>query len=234
MSRAALELYDVFWGEVCDWYLELVKPRLYDEESDRSALSATLLHVLERMLALLHPIMPFVTEEIWAHLPGERGLLAATAWPAPRPDVLDPAAEDVVGRVIAAVTALRRYRDDVGAPAAAKIPALLEAEGYEGIADQVARLARFEWSSNGADAEGAASVAVPGGAVKVLATEAIDPEEAARRRDQQRGKLLGEIKRGEAKLANQKFVDRAPAEVVEAERQKLARYREELDRLGGS
>ena len=78
-----LELYAVFWSEVCDWYLELVKPRLYDEAADRAALSATLLCVLERMLALLHPVMPFVTEEIWAYLPGERG----AAWPsAPWPE----------------------------------------------------------------------------------------------------------------------------------------------------
>ncbi|MFL5883540.1 MAG: valine--tRNA ligase, partial [Thermoleophilaceae bacterium] len=75
LSRVALELYGAFWGEVCDWYLELVKPRLYDESADRSALSATLLHVLDRVLRLLHPIMPFVTEEIWSFLPGDRGML---------------------------------------------------------------------------------------------------------------------------------------------------------------
>src|SRR3712207_3569375 len=71
LSPAALELYDVFWGEVCDWYLELVKPRLRDEGGGREAVSATLLHVLERCLRLIHPIMPFVTEEIWSLLPGD-------------------------------------------------------------------------------------------------------------------------------------------------------------------
>src|SRR5688572_7379687 len=81
MSHAALELYEGFWTEVCDWYLEFAKPRLYDQEADRSSVSATLLWVLERMLALLHPIMPFVTEEIWSYMPGERGLLAVAPWP---------------------------------------------------------------------------------------------------------------------------------------------------------
>ena len=80
-SRASLQLYDVLWGEVCDWYIELVKPRLYEDGADKDALSANLLHVLETVLKLLHPLMPFVTEEIWSFLPGERGLLAAAAGP---------------------------------------------------------------------------------------------------------------------------------------------------------
>ena len=231
-SRASLELYDFFWNEVCDWYLELVKPRLYDEGADRAALSATLLHVLERTLALLHPVMPFVTEEVWSHLPGDRGLLAAHPWPAVRDDLVDEDAEAVVERVKEAVTALRRYRDDVGAPAAARIPARLEADGYEQTAEHVARLARFEFSSNGADA--AAAVAIPGGAVQVLASGDIDPEEAARRVAAQRSQLEGEIKRAEGKLANEKFVSRAPDHVVQAERDKLERFRAELERLDGS
>jgi valyl-tRNA synthetase len=229
MSRAALDLYDVFWGEVCDWYLELVKPRLYEDPSDD--LSATLLYVLERMLELLHPIMPFVTEEIWSYLPGERELLAAGGWPEFRGELVDTDSEHTVERVIQAVTAMRRYRDDVGAPAAAKIPAVLEAEGYDdAIASQIARLARFEWSEDGSSAA-AAQISVPGGDVKVLATEAIDPEESAKRLAAQREKLTAEIKRAEAKLANERFVDRAPPEVVEAEREKLERYRAELERL---
>jgi valyl-tRNA synthetase len=230
MSRAALDLYDVFWSEVCDWYLELVKPRLYDEAADRSALSATLLHVLERSLTLLHPIMPFVTEEVWRHMPGDRGLLAAESWPEVRPDLIDETAEADVERVKTAVTALRRYRDDVNAPAGARIPARLEADGYEATAEHVARLSRFEFHPNGNE-DAAAAVSIPGGAVQVLASGDIDPEEARKRVAQQRQKLEGEIKRAEGKLANEKFVAKAPPEVVEAERAKLAGYRAELERL---
>jgi valyl-tRNA synthetase len=232
MSRAALDLYEFFWSEVCDWYLELVKPRLYDEDADRSAVSATLLYVLERTLRLMHPLMPFVTEEVWAHMPGERGLLAAASWPDVEEELIDEEAESVLARVKEAVTALRRYRDDVGAPAGARIPARLEAEGYEATADHVARLARFEFSPNGAEA--AAAVAIPGGAVQVLATGDIDPEDARKRVAEQRQRLEGEIKRAESKLANEKFVSKAPPEVVEAERAKLARYRAELERLDDS
>ena len=230
LSRAALDLYGVFWGEVCDWYLELVKPRL--REDPDADTSATVLYVLERCLRLLHPMMPFVTEEIWSHLPGERGLLAADEWPAVDPDLIDEEAEAAVARTIDAVTALRRYRQDVGAPAAAWIPGRLAADGYDATADQVARLAHFNFetsSQNGG--EPVATVAVPGGSVQVFETQDIDAEEASRRREAQGQKLKQEIARLEGKLANEKFVERAPAEVVDGERQKLAVYQRELEEL---
>jgi valyl-tRNA synthetase len=232
LSRAALDLYAAFWGEVCDWYLEFVKPRLREDftEGDRYATSATILHVLERCLRLLHPMMPFVTEEIWSHMPGERGLLAADRWPSVDRSLIDEEAEAVVDRTIEAVTALRRYRQDVGAPAAAWIPGRLAAEGYEATAEQVARLARFQLgSANGGDP--VASVAVPGGAVQVMATEDIDTGEAERRKAAQRERLEQELARLEGKLANEKFVERAPGEVVDGERRKLERYRAELKEL---
>jgi valyl-tRNA synthetase len=231
LSRAALELYGAFWGEVCDWYLELVKPRLYDEESN-DAVSATLLHVLERCLQLLHPITPFVTEEVWSYMPGDRGLLAAEPWPEADRSLIDEDAEAVLGRTIEAVTALRRYRDDVGAPAAARIPARLAATGYDETGEHVARLARFELNGSGDGAEPVATVAVPGGAVHVLPTDSIDTGEAERRRGAQRERLEGEIKRLEGKLGNEQFVAKAPAAVVDGEREKLERYRKELEELG--
>jgi valyl-tRNA synthetase len=233
-SRAALALYDVLWGEVCDWYIELVKPRLYDREADRSALSATLLHVLERVLSLLHPLMPFVTEEIWSFLPGERGLLAASAWPERRPDALDEEAERVVGDLIEAVTAVRRWRDDVGVPAATRVRGRIAAGGYGETAAALAQLARLELV-DAAEVNGdvETSVAIPGGALQVYSTDAVDPAEAERRRGAKRDQLQGEIARAEGKLANERFVEKAPPEVVQAERDKLARYRAELEELEG-
>jgi valyl-tRNA synthetase len=224
-SRAALELYGAFWGEVCDWYLELAKPRLYAD--DNEAVSATLLHVLERVLVLLHPIQPFVTEEVWSFMPGDRGMLAAHSWPAPDGSHVDEDAEAVLGRTIKAITALRRYRDDVGAPAGARIPARFAATGYEELVDHIARLARFEFAGSDGG-EPVATVAIPGGAVSVLPTESIDSAEGERRRAALRDQLQAEIKRAESKLANEQFVAKAPPAVVEAEREKLDRYRREL------
>jgi valyl-tRNA synthetase len=230
-SPAALELYEVFWSELCDWYLELAKPRLYGE--DKAAVSGVLLHALERILRLLHPVMPFVTEEVWSHLPGERGLLAGAAWPEPDDALIDEEAETALGRVIEVVSDLRRYRDEVGAKASVAIPARLAADGYDAAtAEQIARLSRFEL--DGGDGDVFATLPVPGGAVEVLRSEAFDPAAAEQRLAARRDQLRSEIERGEKKLANQRFVDRAPVEVVEEEREKLEGYRRALARLGGN
>ena len=232
LSTAALELYDFFWSELCDWYLELAKPRLYDDESDRTAVSATLLFCLDRTLRLLHPLMPHVTEEIWSYLPDageERGLLAVSQWPEPQPARVDEQAEELVGRVIAAVTELRRYRDESGVKPSAVLPARLAAEGYDGAGAQVARLARLELREDGGDP--AAEVPIPGGAIQLLASEDFDPGAASARVAERREKLTTEIDRLERKLANERFVERAPAEVVQGERDKLAAYRADLERL---
>jgi valyl-tRNA synthetase len=232
-SHAGLDLYGAFWSELCDWYLELVKPRLYAE--DNRAVSGVLLWALERTLKLLHPVMPFVTEEIWSLMPGDdRGLLATAEWPAADSGRFDEAAEAEVGRLIEAVTSLRRYRDEVGARGSAAVRGRLAAAGYGGVRDHLARLSRFELvedaSGNG---DVLATVPIPGGGVQVLPSEAFDPAEAEKRIAAKRDQLRAEVERAERKLANEKFVERAPAEVVEEERRKLEEYREALRRLGG-
>ena len=225
-SRAALGLYDFVYGELCDWYLELVKPRLYEGDPD---VAATLLYLLRETLGLAHPVIPFVTEEIWSYLPGAEGLLAGSRFDEPDHSLRDPAAEEEVQRLIDAVTALRSWRDTVSVPAGATVPARLEAEGYDGVAEQLARLARFVFATD--SGEPVATVAVPGGSVQVLAGGGFDAEQAERRRAERRSKLEAEVGRAEGKLANEQFVERAPAHVVEGERAKLERLRGELEAL---
>jgi valyl-tRNA synthetase len=230
LSPAALELYDVFWSELCDWYLELAKPRLYAD--DNAAVSRVLLHALERCLVLLHPVMPFVTEEIWSHLPRERGLLAVADWPEPDDALIDDQAEETVGRLIEAVTVLRRYRDDVGAKASLPVRARLRADYDEAEAEQIARLARFEFlAPESPDGDVFGTLALPGGEVQVLRSDAFDPTAASERLAARREWLGKEIERAEAKLANSGFVEKAPSDVVEEERRKLEEHREALRRL---
>src|SRR5215208_3573565 len=196
-SFAALELYGGFWSELADWYLELAKPRLY--QADNEEVSAVLLWSLERILRLLHPVMPFVTEEIWSLMPGEeRGLLAVAEFPVADASRFDEAAERELERMIEAVTALRRYRDEVSAKSSAPVRGHLVAEGYEACADHIGRLARFEWV-DGAESDGdvVASVPIPGGAVQVLPSEAFDAEEARERIQKKRAGLVQEIERAE-------------------------------------
>jgi valyl-tRNA synthetase len=230
-SRAALELYGAFWSELCDWYLELAKPRLY--EQDNEAVSGVLLWALDRTLRLLHPVMPFVTEEIWALMPGERALLTVAEWPQPDPSRVDEDSEAEIGRLIEAVTALRRYRDEVGAKPSAPLRGRLVAEGHDAGRGHLARLGRLELvEDEGENGDVLATVPIPGGGVQVLPSDAFDPAEAEKRIAGKRDSLRAEIERAERRLANDKFVERAPAEVVEEERRKLGEFREALRRLG--
>ena len=223
-SHAALALYDFVYGELCDWYLELAKPRLRAADPQ---VASTLLHALLETLALAHPIIPFVTEEIYAHVPGARGMLAAGIDLEGAP--IDEGAEASLGRVIEAVQVLRGWRDRLQVKAAVSVPARLTAEGYEETADHVARLARMRFQTDGA--EPVASVPIPGGTVEILPSDEIDLGGAERRLEAARTKLQSEIERAERRLANGGFVAKAPPAVVDAERQKLERLREELAAL---
>jgi valyl-tRNA synthetase len=227
LPHAALLLYDFVFSELCDWYLELVKRRLRAAEPE---LAATLLHVLTETLVLAHPMIPFVTEEIYAHVPGAEGLLAARReGPGDR---VDDAAEDTLKRVIEAVQALRGWRDQAGVKVGARVPARLAATGYEDTAAHIAALGRLTLSDDG----GAAidSVPVPGGAIEILPTDEVDTAAAERKREADMEELEREIKRAESKLANERFVAKAPEKVVQAERDKLAGLKEELAALTGA
>jgi valyl-tRNA synthetase len=221
-AHAALGLYDFFWSELCDWYLEIVKPRLYDGDEDASA---TLLWALEQVLALAHPLMPFVTEEIYSYLP-ERAAdaLVVHEYPVADDALIDEAAETEIGRAIALTRALRRWRQLAEVP----VKQVISARADDGRPlELVSRLAKVEFSAEG----GEPMASVDG--IELLETEGVDPEAVSRRIDERREKLRAEVKRGEGKLGNEGFVAKAPADVVDAEREKLAAYRAELEELGG-
>jgi valyl-tRNA synthetase len=221
-AHAALELYRFFWSELCDWYLEIVKPRLYAGEPGAAA---NLLHVLERSLALAHPIMPFVTEEIWSYLPARDRELVVSEFPIAREEDLDPAAEREVGEAIELTRALRRWRELADVAPGAMLRAR-SGDGSEPL-EMVGRLARLSFTGGGQS-----PVAVVGG-VEILPSEELDPERVADRILERRRHLQAEIERGEGKLGNRGFVDKAPAEVVEGERAKLAAHRAQLEELSG-
>jgi valyl-tRNA synthetase len=218
-AHAVQEAYSFFWRDLCDWYLEIVKPRLYDGEEE---VSATLLYALERVLALLHPVMPFVSEEIWSFHPARQGHLVVHPFPAADESLFDAAAEADVEGGIGLTQRLRAWRDLVDVPAASVLAARVE--GVE-PPDFVARLARFEFAPDGGDP--VASI----GPVRVLPSEQLDAEAVVERLGKRREELRDEVQRAERKLGNEGFLAKAPAEVVEEERGKLERYRAELAEL---
>ncbi len=221
-SGAVGELYRFFWSELCDWYLEIVKPRLYDSEPE---VSGHLVWILERFLALAHPFTPFVTEEIWSYLPaGADGPLIVAAYPEADESRMDAASEAEIEASIELTRQVRRWRDLVGVPVASVLPARVGAGGVEPH-EFVARLARLEL--NGAGGDALASI----GALELLGSEEIDPAQVAERIEARAAELRSEVERGEKKLSNQGFVAKAPPEVVEAEREKLEGYRAELQDL---
>jgi valyl-tRNA synthetase len=222
-SHAALALYDFVYGELCDWYLELAKPRLRAREPE---LAPMLLHLLTETVALAHPLIPFETEEIYSHIPGAEGLLAGRVGLERSP--IDERSEREIGNVIEAVQALRAWRDLAGVKAGQILSAKLLAPGYEQTAEHLARLARLSLQDEG---DAVATVPIPGGIVEVLASEDLDVDAAQRKLEQRRARLREEIKRAERKLSNDGFVAKAPPAVVQAERDKLERLRAELEAL---
>jgi valyl-tRNA synthetase len=215
--RAALGLYDFVYGELCDWYLEWIKPRLYGEGEPVADVA---LHVLAETLAMAHPMIPFVTEEIWSHVPGADGLLAASRWPERDAAPIDDDAEALVGGAIEVIRGVRGWRDSVGAPPGSVIPARLD--GHAETSDAIARLGRLAWEDRPGD-----PVARVAG-VALFASEAVDLQAHERRLAERRKTLEAEIARAEGKLANERFVAKAPPEVVQAERDKLDKLRGEL------
>jgi valyl-tRNA synthetase len=223
-AHAVQEAYSFFWRDLCDWYLEIAKPRLYDGEPE---VSANLLWALERVLALLHPTMPFVSEEIWSFHPARRGHLAVHPFPVADASLYDEAAEAEVEQGIELTQRLRAWRDLVDVPAGSVLEALVDGTRPPEFVGPLARF-RIAETVGGDSVEPVATI----GPVRVLPSEELSADAVAARLERRRDELRAEVDRGERKLGNAGFVAKAPPAVVEEERGKLERYRAELAELG--
>jgi valyl-tRNA synthetase len=225
-AHAALDLYDFVYGELCDWYIELVKPRF--QGAQRAELSSTVKFVLRETLQIAHPIIPFVTEEMWSFVREDGEGLLAGHHREPLPEShLNEHADGALAGVIAATQVMRGWRDAMGVAPGARIGARIDASGYEETAPLLAQQARLDLHDDGPNgAEPLASVPVPGGAIAVL--DGVDLGAHEQRASRRREELGSEIERAQAKLSNAAFVANAPGEIVEKERQKLRLLEEEL------
>ena len=219
-AHAAQEIYSFVFSELCDWYLEIAKPRIYDKDEEAAKV---LLHTLERALALVHPVMPFVTEEIWSYHPYRDGHLVVHEFPETIESLRNLTCEAEVGAAITLTQRLRSWRDMAGVPP--KI--VLDATGGDnGVPEFVSRLSRVSLGAEGGD-----PVAVVEG-YGILPSEGLDMKALTDRLDVRRGTLEAEAKKIEGKLGNERFVEKAPPEVVAEEREKLERIHAELSELG--
>ncbi len=243
-DHASQALYDFVWNEYCDWYLELSKPVLWDENADPAVLRGTrqtLIQVLETTLRLLHPMMPFITEEVWQSVAPIAGCLGDTImlapWPATQPDGRDDAAEAEIEWLKSLIVAVRTIRSEANLSPAQEFDVMVAGASDEDrrrIADNglfLARLAKIaSLTPLDAGVEPPPALSALAGPLEILVPMqgVVDIAAELGRLDKEIQRQQGELKRLQGKLGNPSFVDRAPAEVVAKERDKLAAVEEAM------
>jgi valyl-tRNA synthetase len=247
LGRVARALYHFTWDEYCDWYLELAKLRTGDDRAPADAATArwTLRHVLDQSMRLLHPLMPFLTEEVWRTLHDADGTttIQRSPWPTAAPERRDAEAEARFAALVDAVSELRRFRSDHDLPPGRRITVAAVAAPerravLEGALDGIRALSGVERWDFADDADQfehdgpLGRVTVDGADLYVPLTGLIDLDEERARLERELAKARSELARAQGKLANTGFVDRAPEHVVQAERDKVVEWEAAIERLG--
>lgn len=238
-DEAAGALYSFIWNVFCDWYLELIKPILNgDDEVAKAETRATAAWVLDQILKLLHPFMPFVTEELWEKTaefsPARKKMLISEAWPKFEPALINEAVEKEIGWVIDIIMGIRSLRSETNIPAGAKIPAIVvgandaNRNNLEKYQDEIDRLARLEYSTSANEApKGAVSFVIGEAIVALPLAGVLDVEAEKARLSKEITRCISEIGKINGKLGNEQFVSRAPEAVIEEQRSRLADYENE-------
>jgi valyl-tRNA synthetase len=238
LDEAAKRCFEFVWNELADWYVEAVKPRLEDPTA-----KAVLAYCFDLSLRLLHPIVPFITEELWQQLPGRKAneLLVTAAWAAPRSELEDPRADREFARVKTAIEQIRSIRAEYRVSPKTKLRATIVARGndtagtFEGERDTIVRLAQLESLALDGVAQGVGAHAVFGdGSEVVVALEGlVDVRTECRRLSEEKDRLEKQLAGLAARLTNESFVSRAPQDVVAKEREKEKAWRDQRDVLAG-
>ncbi|MBQ9826100.1 MAG: valine--tRNA ligase [Firmicutes bacterium] len=241
-ALAAAKIYDLIWGSYCDWYIELAKPRLNGtDEQDKLTVRYMLVSALLDLLKLLHPYMPFITEEIYSYLPKEEGapeFLMTQSWPVPENNDYSREVK-LMESAMAVIRAIRNIRAEAEAAPSKKLHAYIIAEGENrelatAGAPYIEALGGIEQLIITSDRDQVRgdnkSAAVPGMEIYIPMDELVDYFKEKEKLTKEAAKLESEIARAKGKLANQGFVSKAPANVIEAERAKLAEFEDLLEK----
>ena len=244
-NEAAGAVYQFVWHELCDWYLEAIKPTLYADGADekKTATRSVLWHVFREALILLHPFAPFVTEEIWHSLPGTEGSIMQARWPMPETPGQpgeDAAAEEQMETVMAVITGIRNVRGEMNIPPSTALDVVVRPEDpavggtVEDNRDLIVSLARLDDIRVDADLKrprAAATVLIGGATVYVMLEGIIDFAQEQTRLEKEIAKLTKELTGMNKKLGNEDFLNKAPADVVAGVREKHAALAEKQHAL---
>ena len=242
IGMAAQKIYDFIWDEYCDWYIEMVKPRLYGEKEESKEVAETvLLHVLENILKLLHPFMPFITEEIWRHLPNRIEALIISSWPKYDKKFYYPEAEKNMAFVMSGIRSIRNARQEMDIPPSkkAKINFVAEDENIINMLNygeryfiNLASASSIEILEDKSNIVGDnLSVVLDKCEAYIPLEDLVDFDKEIERLEKEKEKLQGELKRVKGKLSNDGFVNKAPEAVVDAEREKLKKYESMMEKV---
>lgn len=240
VGEGARVLYEFLWNELCDWYIELIKPRLYGKKGEDSRYVAqyVLWYVLKGTLELLHPYMPFITEEIWQNLPHDGETIMLADWPAPE-GLASPGSEKTMQTMMAIITEIRTLRSEKNVPPGRKITAICQASDemqamLADASDDIQNLAGLETLTLQAVGEKpvkALSAVVEGVNIFLPLADLVDMEAEMTRIKKELEETERELKRAQSKLENEGFISKAPPQVVEKEREKVESYRATAERL---
>ncbi len=245
LGEAARNVYEFLWGDFCDWYIELSKiPMFAADDAGKERARAVLHFILERTLRLLHPFMPFITEEIWQSLPrsGEDKALVVAPWPEPSPDLVDERARKEMDIVMNVIRAIRNLRSEVNIPPGQKSPVIIRVPAKEKdiLNQELLVMERLAWAHpveirDPQDEKPARALTALIGDVEVyLPLEGvIDLDQEISRLEKTRKELEKDLEKVSAKLVNKNFLNRAPEDVVEKERSKEQELKTRHDKLVG-
>ena len=248
LALAGQKVYDLIWNEYCDWYIELVKARLWGEdEEDKKVVRFTLVMCLKNMLKMLHPFMPFITEEIWNFLPhGEcqddnsANYLIKAQWPEFSPNCGFPEATKTLETAMEAIRVIRNIRAEAEAAPSKKLRAVILATGnvLETIKDgevyikNLANITDVTFIESKEQApEEAMSAVIDGAEIYIPLEDLVDYKAESERLSKEKKRLEGEVKRVESKLSNEGFVSKAPEKIINEEKEKMAKYKEMLQKV---